>query len=210
MTIKQLGGAVLALAFAVFSHTAEARYVQSDPIGLKAGPNTYAYVNGNPVSFIDPLGLVRWNGSITGGGAAAGIGGGFYRLSLNSECVNGEMGHAEVVAVGPTMGLEVKGTPPLSLTTSSISLRDELDYVNPNVMNGWFSMYSAGAAIGVGYGVMMIQVGGDGGALSPPERSGAYSFFDHGASFGFELGAGVTAGSATVVQSSVSKCGCPK
>ena len=36
------------------------RFASADPIGLRGGTNVYQYTAGNPITYVDPLGLIEW------------------------------------------------------------------------------------------------------------------------------------------------------
>ncbi len=172
------------------------RYIQSDPIGLAGGINTYAYVGGNPLNNVDPSGLVQWTGGMAGYAATPPIGGGYtgrgiYFFTLTSECVRGQKWHVKVTAQASVVAYGL----PISITGSGVSFSDGLDYANPYVFNGEFSYFSVGAAIGGGYGYTKMALGN---ALA--KGAGMYAGLDYYASRGH--------GYSTVTNATTDACGC--
>ncbi|MFZ6780500.1 RHS repeat-associated core domain-containing protein, partial [Undibacterium sp. Ji83W] len=130
------------------------RYVQSDPIGLRGGINTFGYVGADPLSGFDPKGLIKWEGTMLfgtfnlmkGGPGGGIISGGMYsaEFTLVSACLRGQKW---IVVVGSDgwgfgAGSGMTGRGSGGLTTTNLD--DGLDYINPYVFNGRFEYITAG------------------------------------------------------------------
>lgn len=123
---------------------ATGRYSQSDPIGLRGGVNTYKYARGNPITLVDPSGLVTWKG--TGSSISVVFGGGATRMTFDlvSECVNNRRGRVRVAAGGFAVGFGLTFTG----GSGEVEFEDNLSEVDPFVFEGQAKFVSAGVTIG--------------------------------------------------------------
>lgn len=131
--------------------------MQSDPIGLGGGLNTYRYAASNPISMIDPFGLVEWEG--TGSALAAIEGGGAVRFAfeLHTKCINGKRGKASVIAGGFALGAGIRFTG----TNGNVKFEDANSMPDPFVFEGQAKYFAAGfAPVGAGASCSWMRLGG--------------------------------------------------
>ncbi|MCZ2112525.1 MAG: RHS repeat-associated core domain-containing protein [Anaerolineae bacterium] len=131
------------------------RYVESDPIGVNGGVNTYSYVNQNPLVAIDPSGLIRWSGEMYVGGGSGVIGATFALFDLKSECVNGKYAYTHAWASAVVFGTGIK----FSASGGPVTFDDGYTAIDPYVFQGRFVLWSAAGGPGLNPSWSYIQLG---------------------------------------------------
>lgn len=137
------------------------RYIESDPIGIRGGLNTYVYANANPVKFVDPAGLDPWVGGSAGGRVDILIGGYGARTGTLTNTKTGETCvvayrcvNIGVGALG-ALGAEVSGSllgPRCGRNLDGLGISLTFDAVAPGAPGIGASIDLTGAGVGAGVG----------------------------------------------------------
>lgn len=136
------------------------RYVESDPTGLAAGINTYAYVSSNPINNIDLLGLTTWHVSMFGASAPIfGPLGGTYAHFQATAKVPGK--DCIVLVQGNVYGGDGGFALGLGWGGSQMDMDDGSDTFNPYALDGQFSSmgFQLVAGAGPAYGATRMGQG---------------------------------------------------
>lgn len=165
---------------------------------VASGRTVYGYVGGNPISRIDPLGLVEWTGTFHVRSFVIGTGAGHVSFDLTSECVDGKQSNAQVTMVGPGLGAGFKALIGADVQ-GSVTFNDWQNDLDPSRLEGLAGVFSAGVQVGpLGGGVTKFRLGDSFSQSVTNTR-------------GLDVGASVLMGSSTITGGKgVTDCGCPK
>ena len=172
---------------------ATGRFSQSDPIGLKGGSlSPYVYVNSNPLGAVDLFGLVNWKGTFGGISFIKGVGSGFFRFELTSECKCNKRirirGYVSTIAAG--IGAKYTGS------GAAAEFHDYRDCPDAGIANGGAAVISAGSVFGGGISCSKMTIGH------------LYSSFSCGGpTYGFDFSAGIYVGASMVTEAKEECCG---
>ena len=169
------------------------RWLSQDPSGRRDGPNLYAYVSNNPVRYVDPSGLVKWNCGYHLGSTGQLMTAVVFKATCTSECVNGWQLTQKLVGAGTGGSLSL----PYTYSYSEATLEDQFGRPTEFTLPGQWLYVGAGWAFGVvGRSYSAISIGG-----AKSDLSWSYQV-------GLDAGVDVTSGFSFPVSSKWSPCKC--
>lgn len=191
--LRDPGSALSLTLFRAYDPTV-GRWLSRDPIGERGGENLYAYVSGDPLDYVDPLGLIKWTGTFHQGALVIGAGAILGYFDLTSECVDNQQAEIEVTLLNGAAGVGPKWNPATD-DRGEVSFHDASETINPELAAGPSGVLGAGATVGkLSISYTKIRLG--------------HLYSDSVDSRGLDIGASVGLGSSWVTKTTWKKCGC--